>query len=321
MFKAQNLIRNGSFENISPPASWNNWGGEFISYSQTPIHRVLLDWDEFNSADLLAGACTHTYSGTPMNLFGYCQPENGSNYAGIMTFGGSSTEVKEYIYQQLTSPLQAGKIYCLNYYVSKSDRTSIATKNLDAFFSINLPIISPNGYLIVTPQISNQTGFISDTTNWIQIQGCYTAIGGEQYLTIGNFNANINTDTLLLGTVNPFTGNPPIAYYYIDDITLIDQSTVGINELVNVNAIKISPNPVTDVLNIDISTTLDATKNLTIKITDVLGKSVYTYPPLEGAGGGSYPKSINLSHLETGIYFVSILQGNQSLVTKKVVKQ
>jgi hypothetical protein len=34
-----------------------------------------------------------------------------------------------------------------------------------------------------------------------------------------------------------------------------------------------------------------------------------------------FKEQLNISQLETGIYFVSILQGNKILVTKKVVKQ
>lgn len=76
--------------------------------------------------------------------------------------------------------------------------------------------------------------------------------------------------------------------------------------------VKISPNPVKDVLNIDISTTLDVTKELIVKITDVLGKELLFT---------DYQTQINISHFETGIYFVSIMQGDKTLVTKKVVKQ
>ncbi|MBK6986719.1 MAG: hypothetical protein IPH32_19160 [Bacteroidetes bacterium] len=80
---SQNLIRNGSFENISPPNTWNNFGGEFITASQTPIHRILFDWDEFNSSDLLTSSCTHTWSGVPVNKHGYCQPKDSNNYVGF----------------------------------------------------------------------------------------------------------------------------------------------------------------------------------------------------------------------------------------------
>lgn len=96
------------------------------------------------------------------------------------------------------------------------------------------------------------------------------------------------------------------------DVITVSVSPTGINELVSANGFKISPNPTKDILNIDISTTLDVTKELSVKITDVLGKELLFT---------DYQKQINMSYFETGIYFVSILQGNKTLVTKKVVKQ
>ena len=78
------------------------------------------------------------------------------------------------------------------------------------------------------------------------------------------------------------------------------------------NQISIFPNPTSSILNIDISTSLDVTKELSIKITDLLGKELV----LTG-----YQNHINISSLEIGIYFVSIMQVNKTLVTKKFVKQ
>ncbi|MBP8033178.1 MAG: T9SS type A sorting domain-containing protein [Bacteroidia bacterium] len=312
MFKAQNLIRNGSFESYFTPINWNLWGGDFIGYYSNPPDTIMIDWKAINSPDYFNSACTHTYSGVPKNKFGEIYAKDGNNVVGIETVYNNS-ETKEYIYQKLSPPLQAGKIYCLSFYVSRADKISYAVKSIGAYFSNSTQTTSGLGYINVIPQVVNQSGFITDTIGWTQIQGCFTANGGEQYITIGNFNSNANTDTLRIQPVNALsTSTVDIAYYFIDDITLIDQSTVGINEFVNANAFKISPNPTTDVLNIDVATTLDVTKNLTIKITDVLGKELVLT---------DYQTQINLSHLETGIYFVSILQGNQSLVTKKVVKQ
>ncbi len=96
------------------------------------------------------------------------------------------------------------------------------------------------------------------------------------------------------------------------DVITVTVSPVGVDELANANGIKISPNPATDVLNIDISTSLDITKELSVKITDILGKELVLT---------DYQNQINISPLDTGIYFVSILQGNKTLVTKKVIKQ
>jgi hypothetical protein len=96
------------------------------------------------------------------------------------------------------------------------------------------------------------------------------------------------------------------------DVITITVSPTGINELVSANGFKISPNPTKDILNIDISTTLDVTKELSVKITDVLGKELLFT---------DYQKQINISQLEIGIYFISILQGQKTLVTKKVIKE
>ena len=96
------------------------------------------------------------------------------------------------------------------------------------------------------------------------------------------------------------------------DVITVTVSPVGIDELINANGIKISPNPAKDVLNIDISTSLDITKELSVKITDVLGREILL---------SEFKEQLDISQLETGIYFVSILQGNKTLVTKKVIKE
>jgi hypothetical protein len=307
----QNLIRNGSFENISPPQNWNNWSGEFITFSQTPSQRVLLDWDEEYSSDLFTTACTHTWSGVPVNVKGYCQPKNGSSYVGFMLFGnGLTNDGKEYIYQQLTSPLQAGKIYCLSFFVSRADRKEYAIENIGAYFSNNVQTIGSIGYINKTPQVVNQNGIITDTINWVQIQGCFTANGGEQYITIGNFNTDANTNSLYVGTNNPIPSNPEFAYYYIDDITLIDQTTVGIDELGEESFFSVYPNPANDILNIDIKNFNK--ENLSVNIVDVIGKEVLK---------SDYKNQIDVSFLEKGIYFVSIQQDRKTLGVKKIIKE
>ncbi len=99
------------------------------------------------------------------------------------------------------------------------------------------------------------------------------------------------------------------------DVITVTVSPVGIDELVNANGIKISPNPAKDVLNINFKSNemlKQVQHDCTIKITDVLGKEVLQT---------GFKEQLNISHLETGIYFVSILQGNKTLVTKKVIKE
>jgi hypothetical protein len=307
---SQNLIRNGSFENISPPANWINWSGEFVTASQNPMHRVLFDWDEFHSSDLLTSSCTHTWSGVPINIHGYCQPKNGNNYVGFMLFSnGQNNNGKEYIYQQLTTALQSGKIYCLSFYVSRADRKEYAIENIGAYFSNNIQTTGSIGYINKIPQVVNQNGLIIDTTQWTQIQGCFTANGGEQFITIGNFNTDANTNSFYAGTNNPVPNYPEYCYYYIDDITLIDQTTVDLNELDKKNEFEVYPNPVTSVLNI--SAKQNQYNNTIIEITDYLGQTVYVK---------QFSNQIDLSDFTSGIYFLT-LHDNFSNKRAKIIKQ
>jgi gliding motility-associated-like protein len=75
------------------------------------------------------------------------------------------------------------------------------------------------------PQITNpSTNFILDKTNWVPITGEYTAVGGEQFITIGNFNTDANTIT------KPAQGGTQQwAYYYIDDVFVIPAPALEAN--------------------------------------------------------------------------------------------
>ncbi len=303
--KAQNLIQNGSFENyINIDCTYGGFTNNF-----PPNNHVVDNWYDLNSSDYFSSVCTNTYTGVPENVFGESFAKNGNSYVGFILFQ-ANVEMKEYIYQQLTTPLQAGKMYCLSFHVSRADGITHAIHSIGAHFSNTTPTLFNGYYSNKTPQIINQNGFVTDTIGWTQIQGCYTAIGGEQYITIGNFNSNTNTDTLFVGSVNPEPGSYKYAYYYIDDITLIDQTTVGVNEWSNGSSVSVYPNPANDVLNIDIKNFNK--ENLSVNIIDVIGKEVLK---------SDYKNQIDISFLEKGIYFVSIQQDRKIISTKKIIKE
>ncbi len=301
------MINNGGFEIYTAPIDCS--AGGFDNYSVFPVNHVVNDWNIFNSPDYFTNNCSGWYS-IPNNIFGSSNAKNGNAISGFEVFhkGG---EVKEYIYQQLSTPLQAGKIYCLSFFISKADRKEYAVKNIGGYFSNNILSTGSIGYINANPQVVNQTGFVTDTVGWINIQGCFTANGGEQYITIGNFNSNANTDTLYVGTNNPIPSDPQYAYYYIDDITLIDQTTVGLQDMNNeLGVMNVHPNPAKDVLNIE--TNFQTKENLTIKITDVIGREILVL---------DYNKQLDISFLEKGIYFVSILHGSKTLGVRKIIKE
>jgi hypothetical protein len=301
---SQNLIQNGSFE-----ISTNNDCYGSFDHHIFPNPHILDNWYNFNSADYFNSGCGAGGYSVPNSIFGYCNSKEGNAFAGIaklpITAGNS-----EYVYQHLINPLQSGKIYCLSFYVSKADRKEYALKNIGAYFSISTPTMATGTCINSIPQIINQNGFITDTVSWIQIQGCFTANGGEQYITIGNFDSNGITDTLFTGTNNPIPSDPPYAYYYIDDILLYDQSTVGFNELSNGASVNVFPNPATDVVNFQSS---NANRKRKIELYNTIGELVLT------EDAPTQNSSLKTHHLQSGVYFYHILVGEKTIKTDKIV--
>ncbi len=307
---SQNLIANGSFEVYTSPIDCG--AGGLDNYSTFPVNHVVDNWYGYDSPDYYNSFCNPGGFNVPNSYFGYSNAKNGNAYVGIVTYvrGGY---LKEYIYQQLTQPLQSGKVYCLSFYVTRTDRFPYAIKNIGALFSTNTPTVSNGHEINVSPQVVNMGGFISDTTQWTQIQGCFTANGGEQYITIGNFTANANTDTLNVGTNNQIINGENEAYYYIDDITLIDQSTVGVNELGVSTKISMRPNPNNGTMILDYD--LGNYSNAKVNLFDITGKIINSYKLSDTKG----ILQMNEQDLNNGIYFYSILVGDKTIKTDKIV--
>jgi gliding motility-associated-like protein len=132
--------------------------------------------------------------------------------------GPSFVDLKEYIEIHLYKKLSKNKKYCLEFYYSIAERFFY---NPNFYYPIELgalitdTIVSRQSgintqqpqNIYANPQISQQLPQIIDTINWIKVSGSFIAKGGEQYLTIGNFQ---NTDTLTNKSI----------YVYIDDVKL-----------------------------------------------------------------------------------------------------
>ena len=80
---------------------------------------------------------------------------------------------------------------------------------------------------------------------------------------------------------------------------------------VSKSSISIFPNPVSDLLTIKI----DHNKNIEVHITDVTGKAILKDKV------SSSSKTINFSNNPSGVYYISILENNQIIETKKIIKK
>ena len=375
---SQNLVPNSSFENL-------------FNCTSATIENAS-PWCGVNPVSVQNVCITHPYFSVPSQSFSpgypsYQTPKSGNGYASFVQLYNGASFQPRYPHVPLTDTLEAGKIYCVTYYVSPWNDCKYSTDKFGALFTaipFNCTVTNQTLTIGYTPQVASTAGVMyDDTLNWQEVSGTFIADGTEAYLTIGNFYTNAQhtitlsyptgvrnvleyylddvsveeveiaktrNDTLIMQGDSTIIGNnsseaalfswqptaglsctncpnpkasPTITTTYTvtktqckavtTDVIIITVSPTGIEDISYLSkVVRVYPNPATDVLNIAISTSLDITKELSVKITDVLGKELVLT---------DYQNQINISQLETGIYFVSILQGNKTLVTKKIIKE
>jgi len=295
--KAQNLVSNPSFEDtISCPTSTSQ-----LNKCLNWINPTQASPDYFNSCSTANGGVAHI----PDNGFGFQYAHAGNGYAGFYTGGpGNGANNREYVQTALTTTLIAGKEYYVSFNVNLSNMARYAISKMGAYLSVIAPTRNDTKVINYTPQIKNSSGFITDTINWIQVSGYYSAQGGEQYLTIGNFYDDSVMDTLY---INHGIYGFSAGYYYIDDVSVID-STMGISEIYKENYVKVFPNPANDFLNVECKL-----PDAELKVFNILGNEV-TQAKI------SYKGQIDISNLNKGVYFIR-LQTESGIFTSRFIKE
>ena len=254
--------------------------------------------------------------GVPNNNFGFQEARTGQAYAGIgfCELGDPLGGYREYIEVKLLDTLKSERIYCIEFWVSLArlcqSPLPIGIDAIGAYFSNDTLKYSSNDTSLVfnvVPQVQNpEWNIITDTTNWIKISGWFVAQGGEDYMTIGNFKTDANTHTLIAYTNIPGS-NGDIAYYYIDDVSVVRCDTIA--PLPVDNTLKIYPNPVDDELIIEMK---GNAVPVGFEIFNYIGQVVYK-------GSMVDKTSIYTDGFEGGVYVVR-LKNSGMLVYRKVVK-
>lgn len=193
--------------------------------------------DHFNSA-----ITTPNSNGIPLNFQGAQAAHSGNNYLGIYCYYNQTTNYREYVQTQLTSPLVAGVSYQISFWVSLGNYSSYAIGSIGASLSQTQPIqtATNNVFTQFPPQVTC-TAVVTNTQGWTLVTGSFTpSSSGYQWLTLGCFE----TDATLFATNNivnvPSSGNPAPyypgygSYYFIDDVTVRPDSGI---------AVSFNPNP------------------------------------------------------------------------------
>ena len=204
-----NLVQNPSFEEYNNCPFWlgqlyesKYWWGASSDY--------------FN-------ACASMYVSVPSNYEGFQYAHTGVAYAGFDIYANNLTldpDYREAIKAKLSDSLITKKRYCTNFYISLSEYSYTFMQNAYVLLdSIGLLFTNNSVQDSIVPILSNgikvQNGIFNiDTVNWFKIPNTFIANGGEQYLTIGNFDNIIKWPSGAIGQV----------YVLIDDVSVCECS-------------------------------------------------------------------------------------------------
>jgi hypothetical protein len=143
------------------------------------------------------------------------------------------------------------------------------------------------------------------------------------YISTSGSNPN-NGESLVQDIDGVQEGVDPGAWLYTTFAPCLrlnfDPSVIGINTNVNEREnnlnFAIYPNPNMGVFKVQLD--LQNTANVVLEVKSILGKSVYKE---EINNSGMINKSLDLSYLKKGIYFISITDDSNSISTKKITIQ
>lgn len=232
---AQNLVQNPSLETFTQCPFGP---GELF---QAPPWRQPTDSgtsDYFNVCNVPFIPGFPAIVGVPQNTLGNQNARTGNAYGGFFAYDGFANidnGYREYLRGELSQPLTVGKTYCVKFFVSLADQALEASNGIAAYFSPTI-VTGPDAFpLPFTPQI--QVGqIINDKTNWVEVSGNFTATAAHEYIVIGNFFGQGQTQSAVAvpGQGGGGFGVLPIpgSYYFVDDVSVeevIPTSTLTIN--------------------------------------------------------------------------------------------
>lgn len=267
----QNLVPNPGFElydtcpfSISQVHFATSWS---MYANATP--------DYFNSCDLAGG------QSVPANGFGYQPAFDGNAYCGFFCFG--SNNYREIIGAQLLSPLVVGKKYFVSLRVcaapipgSEVMCNGIGVKFLSSAYNISNPVPINNSSHVYCDTI------ITDSVKWTTISGYFVADAPYEYIALGNFFADGNTDTI---------GYPSIQGYYFVDGVSVTEAVVSISNIFTPNG---------DGINDLITTDTQGLADYEWAIYDRWGDKVYQYTPDSTGWDGTH---LNGNLCNDGVYY------------------
>jgi len=162
------------------------------------------------------------------NLYGAQDPEEGTGYAGVQLYHAKDKGNRTFIQTELAYEMNADEMYCIKYFVSLADLSKFACNDIGAYVSTEKVNQKKILSYEIEPQIKHSANKIfNEYALWEPICQIYKAKGGEKYLTLGNFTKPGTTKFEKIKRPKGFS-SPQVgmAYYYIDQVTVIPMSNL-----------------------------------------------------------------------------------------------
>ncbi len=159
----------------------------------------------------------------------------------------------------------------------------------------------------------------------LELQSPAALTAGSSYLVVAGTDGGTTPDVVVAtaGTSEPQTsffydlsGTP--TWYYVTGTPMVRMNfnnTSGVKELTNTFGVNIYPNPANNVANVSFK--LNNESIVSVTVTDLTGKSVYTNN-LGKLASGAHATTVNTDALSNGIYMVN-LESNGVVSTQKLV--
>jgi len=220
-----NLVNNPSFEIYDDSCLAP---GQNITQAKFWFQPNQWDWPNGGADFYHTNTCDPNYSPPSLGGWGYQFARTGNGFGGAGVCVQNQNLYREYMEVSLNEELDAGKKYCTFFYTTNSKILGYGASDcVQLLFSSDSLMYHGVSweYYPSSPDIQNKLGniitegsIITDTSNWVLINGIYSAVGGEKFITIGCFSPR---EEISFYCPNG-SGNCGYAYYYFDDFGIYE---------------------------------------------------------------------------------------------------
>jgi gliding motility-associated-like protein len=202
-------LSNGSFESISSmPNGLGQWqrASGWSNAGSSEASPDLLHYDAINACDL------------PETSTGIVDSYDGDALMGLAICGRPTTNQREYISTQLTSPMLVGKRYAIGFRMANGQHTptsqaGLAVNKIGLHFSVDPIIQNGTNPLYNEPQLKVESVIYS--AEWQTYIFTFYPQESYRYMTFGLFGDDADK------SIQIQRGNDPaVAYYFVDYFTI-----------------------------------------------------------------------------------------------------